>query len=111
MDHNADVKDTIETLGEDLRARVSRNSEPIKHEVNQTLDSAMGWIKKNPVMALGIAVVAGAAVGSVVTRLVTPTQSDAEKKVRHWVHNAQGSWDEIRQALTSVKSAISRLSA
>lgn len=111
MDRNADVKDTIETLGEDLRARVSRNSEPIKQDVKQTLDGAMAWIKKNPVLSLGIALVSGAAVGAVVTRLVTPTQSDAEKKVRHWVHNAQGSWDEIRQALTSVKSAISHLSA
>jgi gas vesicle protein len=111
MDRIADVKETIETLGEDLRARVSRNSEPIKQEVKHTLDEAMTWIKKNPVLSLGMAVLAGAAVGAAVTRLVTPTQSDAEKKVRHWVHNAQGSWDEIRQALTSVKSAISRLSA
>ncbi|MBK8869957.1 MAG: hypothetical protein IPN19_02615 [Elusimicrobia bacterium] len=111
MDRIEDVKETIETLGEDFRARVSRNSEPIKQEAKHTLDEAMAWIKKNPVLSLGIAVLAGAAVGTAVTRLVTPTQSDAEKKVRHWVHNAQGSWDEIRQALTSVKSAISRLSA
>lgn len=110
MDRSADVKESIETLGEDLRARISRNSEPIKQEFKQNLDSAVNWMKKYPALSLSLAVVAGAAVGAVVARIMTPTQSDAEKKVRHWVHNAQGSWDQLRQALSSVKSSISRLS-
>ncbi len=110
MDRNADVKESIETLGEDLRARVSRNSEPVKQEFKQNLDSTVAWMKKYPALSIGLGVVAGAAVGAAVTRLLTPTQSNAEKKVRHWVHNAQGSWDELRQALSSLKSSISRLS-
>jgi hypothetical protein len=109
MDRNADVKDAVKEVGEDVRARVSQGAESAKHEVKKTVDGVMAWIEKNPAASIGIAVAAGVAVGTIVTRLATPTQSEAEKKVRHWVHNAQGSWDEIRQALTSVKSAINRL--
>ena len=110
MERNADVKESIETLGEDLRARVSRNAEPMKQEFKQNLDSAVAWMKKYPALSFGLGVVAGAAVGAAATRLLTPTQSNAERKVRHWVHNSQGSWDELRQALSSIKSSVSRLS-
>ena len=110
MDRNIDGKEAVETLGEDLRTRVSRTTEPVKQEIKQAVEGTVGWIKKNPGISIGLAAVAGAAIGAVIARLMTPTQSDAEKKVRHWVHNAQSSWDELRQALSGVKSAIDRLS-
>jgi hypothetical protein len=110
MDRNADGLGKTETLGEDLRARVSHTTEPVKQEIKQAVEGTVGWIKGNPGLSVGLATLAGVAVGAVIVRLMTPPQSKTEKNVRHWVHNAQGSWDELRQALSGVKSAIGRLS-
>ena len=113
MDGNADVKDAVGTLGQDIRERILRGAEPVKKGFIQFLEDTASLTKKHPGLALGLAAVGGALVGMVVTRMVTPIQSDAEQKVRHLVHNAQGGWGKLQegldQALTSVKSAISLL--
>jgi ElaB/YqjD/DUF883 family membrane-anchored ribosome-binding protein len=113
MDGNASVKEAVGVLGDDLRERILRTAEPVKKGFAQFWDDTVSLTKKHPGMALSLAAVGGAVAGILVTRMVTPIQSDAEQKVRHWVHNAQGSWGRLQegldQALTSVKSAISLL--
>lgn len=52
MDQNADGLGKTETLGEDLRAGASRNSEPLKQEIKQAVEGTMGWIKKNPTLSI-----------------------------------------------------------
>jgi hypothetical protein len=116
MERNTDVKEAIDTLGEDLRERASRTVEPIKREFKQFWESAVSLMKKHPGTTLGLAAVGGAVTGILVARLAAPKRSDAEKSVHHWVnkaHNVQESWAQLRDgldhALTSVRSAISLL--
>lgn len=113
MDGIAEVKDAVGTLGQDIRERILRGAEPVKKGIMQFLEDTASLTKKHPGIALSLAAAGGALVGIVITRMVTPVQSDAEQKVRHWVHNAQGGWGKLQegldQALTSVKSAINLL--
>lgn len=99
MNRSEDGKETIATMGEDLRERVSRTAEPVQQELEQYWDNAVSLMKKHPGKALGLAAIGGALAGVVVARLMTHTPSDAEKKVRHWVHNAQDSWGLLRDGL------------
>jgi len=112
MERNVDVKEGIDGLGEELRERVARAAEPVTEGVMEFWGSVAAWTKKNPGMALGLAAAGGALAGMLFTRLASPIQSNAEQKARHWVHNAQNSWEELQeglgQALASVRSAISR---
>jgi hypothetical protein len=68
--------------------------------------------KKHPGAALGLAAAGGALAGFNATRLATPSQGEAEKKVRRWVDNAQDGWRQLRegldQALSSAKGAAGR---
>ncbi len=113
MERTTDVKETIEALGEDLRGRASRATEPVARELGEFWDDAVGLMKKHPGRALGLAALGGVAAGFVLTRLMAPTESDAEKKVRHWVHNAQGTWSELRdgfdQILNVARSTVGHL--
>ncbi len=112
MERNADVKESIDGLGEDIRERVARAAEPVTEGVKEFWGSISGWTKKNPGLALSVAAAGGALAGMLFTRLTSPIQSHAEQKARHWVHNAQNGWEELQeglgQALASVRSAISR---
>jgi ElaB/YqjD/DUF883 family membrane-anchored ribosome-binding protein len=113
MDNGAEVKETMGTLGEDLRERIMRGAEPVTKGVAKFWDDTVSLTKKHPGAAVGLAAIGGAVIGILVTRMVTPVQSNAEQKVRHWVHNAQGSWGQLRegleQALVGVRSAINLL--
>ena len=112
MERNADAKETIESLGDDLRERVTRAAEPVTEGVKEFWGSVAVWTKKNPGTALSLAAAGGALAGILFTRMASPLQSNAEQKARHWVHNAQDGWEELQeglgQALASVRSAIGR---
>ncbi len=106
MNRSEDGKETTATLGEDFREGVSRTAEPVQQELKPYWDNAVSLMKKHPGWALGLAAFGGALAGVVVARRMTHPPSDTEKKVRHWVHNAQDSWGLLRDGLNRAAAGV-----